>query len=128
MCHKWAPEERHVHARLPLARLKAAPRVTVRPRLGRLSAFRFCMVLVYGRAERLIAKNGGFRPGQVCDEADASPSMATVELGGGVAAAGRGRRRHSALSLASVDCHSVGMYTVIVLSLLSLSTKMIVVR
>jgi hypothetical protein len=35
---------------------------------------------------------------------------------------------HSALSLASVDCHSVGMYTVIVLSLLSLSTKMIVVR
>jgi hypothetical protein len=95
MCHKWAPEERHVHARLPLARLKAAPRVTVRPRLGRLSALafpavnRFCMALVYGRAERLIAKNGGFRPGQVCDEADASPSMATVELGGGVAAAGR---------------------------------------
>jgi hypothetical protein len=42
----------------------------VRSLPGRLSAlsvfhsYRFCMVLLYGRAGRLTAQNGGFRPGQ----------------------------------------------------------------
>jgi hypothetical protein len=47
---------------------------TVRAALGRLSALiafsyenPFCMGLLYGRAGRLTAENGGFRPGQSLD-------------------------------------------------------------
>jgi hypothetical protein len=45
---------------------------TVRARTKRLSALsipivdRFCVAFLYGRAGRLIAKNGGVRPGQGC--------------------------------------------------------------
>ena len=39
-----------------------------------------------------------------------------------------GRHCHSTLSLAVIDCSSLGIYTVILLSLLSLSAKMTVVR
>ena len=41
-------------------------------------------------------------------------------------ASSRGRRRHSTPPLAAIDWHSVGIYTVLLLPLLSFSVKMIV--
>ena len=58
---------------------------------GRLSAIafscvnRFCMGFLYGRAGRLTAENGGFRPGQVVKRPASCPGRAEMQLMVGVA-------------------------------------------
>jgi hypothetical protein len=52
----------------PMARPDPAPAEDPAEGLERsgpaIAAYRFCMALLYGRAGRLTAENGGFRPGQ----------------------------------------------------------------
>jgi hypothetical protein len=63
----------------------------------------------------------------------AEDKIAAAVRGGGAGAgaalqaalqASHGRHGHSTLSLAAIDCHSLGIYTVILRSLLSFSVKM----
>jgi hypothetical protein len=93
---------------------------------------RVCMAVFYGRGRCLTAKK---------KRAVSGPGSAQEGHGGAAAAEGTftktlrfipwgelspGRHCHSTLSLAAIDCHSLGNHTVILLALLSFSAKMTV--
>ena len=69
-------------------------------------------------------------PGLVPQPAPSSPSDAQCEVRvrywNGLDSTSPGRHCHSTRSLAVVECHSLGIYTLILLSLLSFSVKMTV--
>ena len=100
-------------------------------------ADRFSVALLYGRAERVTAKHGGFRAGRAVNPPgvddiqmhETDPlQLAQLRQRTQVRRVRRpGRRhRHSTLSLGAIDGYSLGIYAVLLLLLLSFSVKMTV--